>query len=274
MMSLKRVAEPVPSPDGKWVLFSAVDVSLEANTKTPHVWAVPAAGGEEREIITAQNADRPRWAPDGKHFLFLSTKEGGSQIWIADFDSSSGTVTGVHKLTSIATEADGPIWSPDGRNILFASNVYPECTDAACNQKKLAESAQTKIKALIFTHLLYRHWNGYKESKRSHLLVIPAAGGASRDAVERGDGIGRTPVRVAATVKPCRKPRKSHPQNRRAAPSRPRPSFPSRIQRPNAMRPAALGRVRRVAARPPRRFVPTRNRRAPSRARSRQTLVP
>jgi dipeptidyl aminopeptidase/acylaminoacyl peptidase len=181
MMSLKRVAEPVPSPDGKWVLFSAVDVSLEANTKTPHVWAVPAAGGEEREIITAQNADRPRWAPDGKRFLFLSTKEGGSQIWIADFDSSSGTVTGVHKLTSIATEADGPIWSPDGRNILFASNVYPECTDAACNQKKLAESAQTKIKALIFTHLLYRHWNGYKESKRSHLLVIPAAGGASRD---------------------------------------------------------------------------------------------
>ena len=28
MMSLKRVAEPVPSPDGKWVLFSAVDVTM------------------------------------------------------------------------------------------------------------------------------------------------------------------------------------------------------------------------------------------------------
>src|SRR5437899_2194078 len=26
MMALKRVGEPVPSPDGKWVLFSAVDV--------------------------------------------------------------------------------------------------------------------------------------------------------------------------------------------------------------------------------------------------------
>src|SRR2546430_2389829 len=121
MMSLKRVAEPVPSPDGKWVLFSAVDVSLEANTKTPHVWVVPTAGGQEREIISAQDADRPRWAPDGKRFLFLSTKEGGSQIWIADFDASSGMVTGIHKLTSIATEADGPIWSPDGKNILFAS---------------------------------------------------------------------------------------------------------------------------------------------------------
>jgi len=181
LMSLKRVAEPVVSPDAKWVLFSAVDVNLEANTKTPHVWVVPTARGEERSIITAQDADRPRWAPDGKRFLFLSTKEGGSQIWIADFDTASATVTGTHKLTSIATEADGPIWSPDGKNILFVSNVYPECTDEACNQKKLDESAHTKIKALIFTHLLYRHWNGYKESKRSHLLVIPADGGASRD---------------------------------------------------------------------------------------------
>src|SRR5438045_9230386 len=43
MMALKRVEEPVPSPDGKWVLFAAVDVDLQANTKTPHVWVVPLA---------------------------------------------------------------------------------------------------------------------------------------------------------------------------------------------------------------------------------------
>src|SRR5881397_3416846 len=41
MMALKRVEEPVVSPDGKWVLFAAVDVDLKANTKTPHVWVVP-----------------------------------------------------------------------------------------------------------------------------------------------------------------------------------------------------------------------------------------
>ena len=34
MMALKRVGEPVPSPDGKWVLFSVVDVDLAANNKT------------------------------------------------------------------------------------------------------------------------------------------------------------------------------------------------------------------------------------------------
>src|SRR5205814_3599274 len=110
MMKLKRVGEPEVSPDGKWVIFSVVDVNLEANTKTPHIWIVPTAGGQEREIIADQDADRPRWAPDGKRFAFLSTKDGGSQVWIADFDGVEGRVTGVHKLTSIATEAGGELW--------------------------------------------------------------------------------------------------------------------------------------------------------------------
>jgi dipeptidyl aminopeptidase/acylaminoacyl peptidase len=183
MMRLKRIEEPVVSPDGKWVLFAAVDVDLAANTKTPHVWVVAAAGGSEKEIIAGQDAERPRWAPDGKRFAFISTKQDGSQVWIADFDGATGSVTGVHKLTSIATEADGELWSPDGKNILFISNVYPECDGPAaeeesCNAKKLEEVKKSKVKALVFTHLLYRHWNAYKEGKRSHIFVtgVPAAG--------------------------------------------------------------------------------------------------
>ena len=38
MMKLKRVGAPVPSPDGKWVVFDAEDVDLEANTRISHLW--------------------------------------------------------------------------------------------------------------------------------------------------------------------------------------------------------------------------------------------
>jgi len=195
MMKLKRVGDPQVSPDGKWVLFSVVDVDLEANTKTPHIWIVPLdahvgtaasavrpgeagqSSAAERILIADQDADRPRWAPDGKHFAFLSTKEGGSQVWIADFNGAAGTATATHKLTSIATEASGELWSPDGKNILFTSDVYPECdgepmAELVCNARKFAEAAESRVRAQIFDHLLYRHWNAYKEGKRNHIFVV------------------------------------------------------------------------------------------------------
>src|SRR6202045_2480639 len=188
MMKLKRVGEPEVSPDGKWVIFSVVDVNLEANTKTPHIWIVPTADGGadassalgERILIADQDADRPRWAPDGKRFAFQATKEGGSEVWVAEFDDAAGTVGRTWKLTSLATEAGGELWSPDGKNILFTSDVYPECDrdpreEETCNAKKLKDAEESKVKAIIFDQLLYRHWNSYRQGKRSHIFVMSLA---------------------------------------------------------------------------------------------------
>ncbi len=187
MMALKRVGEPVPSPDGKWVAFSAVTVDLAANTKTPHLYVVPIAGGQEKQITTGVGEDRPRWSPDGKRLAFVSSRDGNSQIWAAEFDPATVTLGEAKKLTTISTGAEGELWSPDGKNILFTSEVWPECKDDACNKAKDDEVAASKVKAKVFTHLLYRHWNAYGTGKRTHIFVQPIDGSAAPLDLTPGD---------------------------------------------------------------------------------------
>ncbi len=184
MMQLKRIGEPAVSPDSKWAAFSAVDVSLDANTRTPHLWIVPVAGGEARRLTpaTGPGEDRPRFSPDGKSLIFESSRDGSSQIWLQSFDTSSGALTGdARNITSISTEASGATWSPDGKSILFVSDVYPECKDDACNKQRDEEKAKSKVKAQLFTSLLYRHWTHYSNGKRSHLFIQAVEGGTPLD---------------------------------------------------------------------------------------------
>src|SRR6185503_18501393 len=83
MMALKRLSEPVPSPDGKWVVFAAVDVDLEANTKISHLWIVPASGGESRRLNhTTNHEERPRFSPDGKQLIWTLKATDPPQIWM------------------------------------------------------------------------------------------------------------------------------------------------------------------------------------------------
>jgi dipeptidyl aminopeptidase/acylaminoacyl peptidase len=183
MMALKRVGGPVVSPDGKWVLFAAVDVDLKENKRTSHLWVVPLAGGEARQLPSTKAGESGgRWAPDGKSYLFVTPLEGGSQIWVNPFNPADGMPGGTpRKVTNISTEADGAIWSPDGKNIVFVSEVYPGCVDDLCNKSSDETRANSKVKAMVFDHLLFRHWNHYNSSKRSHLFIVPVEGGVAKD---------------------------------------------------------------------------------------------
>ncbi len=183
MMALKRVSGPAISPNGKWVMFSAMDVDLKENKKTTHLWVMPLAGGEARMLpSTPAGETGGHWSPDGKSYLFITAVEGGSQVWTNSFEPNGGMPGGVpKKITSLSTEADGAIWSPDGKNIVFVSEVYPGCADDACNKASDEAQANSKVKAMVFDHLLFRHWNHFTGKKRSHLFVVSAEGGAAKD---------------------------------------------------------------------------------------------
>jgi dipeptidyl aminopeptidase/acylaminoacyl peptidase len=191
MMKMKRLGETAVSPDGKWLAYSVTTVDLEQNTKTPELWLQAIAGGEPMKIAVAQPGDAGiQFAPDSKRILFLSGRGGSEQVWLADFDAATGATANAKKLTAISTEAGDAIWSPDGNSILFTSAVYPDCpaitvadgvTGDKCNAERDAAQAASKVKAQIFTHLLYRHWDHFTGEKRTHLFLATVGTGAVRD---------------------------------------------------------------------------------------------
>jgi dipeptidyl aminopeptidase/acylaminoacyl peptidase len=191
MMQMKRLGETAVSPDGRWLTYSVTSVDLEQNTKTAELWLQKISGGDPIKLAVGLAGDAdPEFAPDGHSVLFLSGRESGQQIWLADFDPVTGATSNPRKLTNIATEADSPKWSPDGKSIVFTSAVYPDCPAISpadgeagnrCNEDRDAALAASKVKAKIFTHLLYRHWNHFTGDKRFHLFLLSVQGGGVRD---------------------------------------------------------------------------------------------
>lgn len=120
IVSLRSVGDVEIAPDGKHVLYTlSVPRPLDdPGGSRSQIWMVDAAGKHLPRRFTAEDASswRPRWAPDGDRFAFLSKRPGDSHValYAMPIDGGEPEVL-LEAEASIGTYA----WSPDGSRIAY-----------------------------------------------------------------------------------------------------------------------------------------------------------
>ena len=168
---MKRVGAPVPSPDGKWAVFSVTEPAYDEKEQVSDLWIVPTDGsGKPRRLTrTASGESGLAWSPDSHRLVFTAKREGDefNQAYVMDLVSGGEAM----RMTSLSTGVSLPRWSPDGKMLLFLSTVFPGAPDDEANKKIAAERKGQKYKARVYEGFPIRRWDKWLDDMQIHVFV-------------------------------------------------------------------------------------------------------
>jgi dipeptidyl aminopeptidase/acylaminoacyl peptidase len=178
LLDMVRVGDPAVSPDGSKVLYTLRTTDLDNNRGRKDIWLVGLDGTPPRQVTHgAENEDAPRWLPDGRGFLYLQKHAGSAQVWQGSVDGAAPA-----KVTDLPVDVGSFTLSADGRLLAFSAEVYPDCARdrvLACTAERLAaREDRSRGTAQLHRRLFVRHWDAWKDDRRSHLFVQPVDGSA------------------------------------------------------------------------------------------------
>jgi len=101
----RLIQQPVPSPDGKRIVFSSLT----------HIYTADVPGGKATRLATGSTREyEPVWSPDGQFIAYVTWAESGGHIWKIRADGQGQP----QQLTSIPGYYQDPAWTPDGDRIV------------------------------------------------------------------------------------------------------------------------------------------------------------
>ncbi len=199
MVALDRVSSPVLSPDGRVVVFAQREMDDAVSKATTGLYSrnlLTRDMAPPKRLTPADwNVNSPSMSPDGKLVYFLSAKSGSQQLY--SIPLTGGTP---RQLTGFALDVGSYRVSPDGSKVAFSADTFAECAaDLACTKKRLDDTAKGPATGVIYDGMFVRHWDTWKDGRRSRLFVstLPAnrAGPATSVVAVSGSLDGDVPAK-------------------------------------------------------------------------------
>ncbi len=173
LVRMDRLSDPQPSPDGRTVAFVRRQTDMEADKGRTDVWSIDIDGGNLRQLTEDEAADSsPRWSADGGSLYFLSSRSGSSQVWRVGVGGGA-----VSQVTDLPLDVGGFVLSPDSTHLALALEVFVDCESLDCTRERLDERQAAKVSGQIYDELFVRHWDTWKDGRRSHLFIQSVDGG-------------------------------------------------------------------------------------------------
>ena len=134
------------SPDGQYILFHSNP--LVDGLPRFDVFRVRADGSDLTNLTnTPGNNFMADWSPDGKRIVFVSQRNGNSELYVMNADGSNQI-----RLTESQSENLLPRWSPDGSQIAFESSrpgpTYSLYSVPAPSQQQDTAAAEAAVRQL------------------------------------------------------------------------------------------------------------------------------
>ena len=134
ILSLKRVASPQISPDGRRVAYTVRDTTWDENAYHTEIWLADATSGDLRQLTNAKKSSQsPAWSPDGSMLAFASDRTDKRQIYLINPQGGEADA-----LTSLEEGVDSFEWSPDGKSIAYTA-TEPKPAALSDRDKKYGE---------------------------------------------------------------------------------------------------------------------------------------
>ena len=173
------------SADGKWVSISMNDQIYLASWNE----AAGTVGKAVQLTHVSGGADGGIWSPDSKRLMFVagvypgcSVKGGARTETKATTEILTGGQNDDRRGGSAQNEVRG-----GGMAVLAGAEASTWAEEDACDKARDEAAEKSPVKAQVWDALLYRHWDHYLGTKRSHVLVVSATdGGMVRDLTPAG----------------------------------------------------------------------------------------